>query len=481
MAFQTFGYFTFLTLVVAGYYLLPTRMRGAFLLAASYGFYMCWNAGYALLMLLSTAVTYACGLLIGRADKTCAGKTRVRRKKGYVALSLCINLGILFFFKYYGLLADTLSGFLALPSMDLLLPVGISFYIFQALGYTIDVYRGDIAPLTHFGKYALFVSFFPQLVAGPIERSGNLISQFDEVHRPDFETMRRGALLILIGLIKKLVIADRLAMLTDLVYGNAAAYGAPAVIVATVCFAFQIYCDFSGYSDIAVGSAALLGFRLMKNFDRPYASRSIGEFWRRWHISLSSWFRDYLYIPLGGSRVSKGRWALNTMIVFLCSGLWHGAAWTFAAWGALNGLYLVAGRFLKPVRDALCRRLHIAGRLRDLLALAATFALTVFAWMLFRADSFAQLGALLGKLGSAWEFASLGSLMHLVNGRECLLMALSVAALCALEMLGKKRSLTERLFALPLPARWAVYSALLFLLILLGKYNESPAFIYFQF
>ncbi|MBP3645898.1 MAG: MBOAT family protein [Clostridia bacterium] len=478
MAFQTFSYFVFLAVMMAGYFVLPVRMRWALLLAGSYFFYMCWNASYALLMLLSTAVTYLCGVMLGRVQT-------LKAKKGCVAASLVINLSILFFFKYYGLLSGTLNGlpggFVHLPEINVLLPVGISFYIFQALGYTIDVYRGDIEPVRHFGKYALFVSFFPQLVAGPIERSGNLIKQFDEVHRPDFESMRRGAVMILLGLIKKLVIADRLAVFTDHVYADAAAYGAPAVIAATVCFAFQIYCDFSGYSDLAIGSASLLGFRLMKNFDRPYFSRSIGEFWRRWHISLSSWFRDYLYFPLGGSRVNAGRWAFNILLVFLVSGLWHGAAWTFAAWGLLNGVYQVVGRFTKNGRDALWKAAGVNpdGRFRACVATAVTFALTLLAWMVFRADSFMQLWTLLGRLVSGWEFESLLLLIHQVNGRECLMMALLVAALLAAEW--PKSDVTERILTLPAWARWSLSLALLFVLILFGKYNESPAFIYFQF
>ncbi len=480
MAFQTFSYFTFLALMIAAYYALPHRYRWALLLGGSYYFYMCWNASYALLMLFSTAVTYACGLLVGRAQAA-------KAKKGWVALSLCLNLSILFFFKYYGLFAGTLQsvlgGSVRLPQLNVLLPVGISFYIFQALGYTIDVYRGEIPPVRHFGKYALFVSFFPQLVAGPIERSGHLIRQFDEMHHPDYEQMREGAVLILLGLVKKLVISDRLAVLVDKVYGDAAAYGAPAIIVATTCFALQIYCDFSGYSDIAVGSAKLLGFRLMKNFDRPYFSRSIGEFWRRWHISLSSWFRDYLYFPLGGSRVKAGRWAFNIMTVFLCSGLWHGADWTFVAWGALNGLYQVIGRLTKHARDGAYRRLHVdpEGRLRMCIATVCTFALTVFAWMFFRADSFTQLSLLLDALVHGWELASLRQLIYLVNGSECLLMALLAAGLLLAEWPGRRGDLLQRLLQTKWPLRSLACLALLFLLILFGKYNESPAFIYFQF
>ena len=478
MAFQTFEYFVFLAVMMAGYFVLPHGMRWALLLAGSYFFYMRWNAAYALLMLLSTGVTYACGLGLAHV------KT-IRGKKACVAASLVVNLGILFFFKYYGLVAGTLSAIpgVRLPQLNVLLPVGISFYIFQALGYTIDVYRGDIPPVRHFGKYALFVSFFPQLVAGPIERSGNLIRQFDEEHRPDFEMMRRGAVLILLGLIKKLVVADRLAVLVDKVYGNAEAFGAPAIIVATVCFAFQIYCDFSGYSDIAIGSASLLGFRLIKNFDRPYFSCSIGEFWRRWHISLSSWFRDYLYFPLGGSRVKASRWVFNMLVVFLVSGLWHGAAWTFAAWGLLNGLYQVAGRYTRGFRDRLWRKagVHPEGKVRTAVSVACTFALTAFAWMFFRADSFQQLWGMLGKLVGGWEFGSLMELIHQVNGRECLMMAMLVLALLGSECLCAKRDLPETLMRLPQIVRWGIVLALLFLLILFGKYSESPSFIYFQF
>lgn len=490
MAFQTFTYFVFLLGMVVGYYALPTRLRWVLLLAGSYFFYICWNARYALLLLLSTAVTYAAALLIDRANGIEDGRARVRRKKAYVALSLVCNLGILFFFKYWNMIAATLDGALELaglsaraPRLQVLLPVGISFYIFQALGYTVDVYRGDVRATRHFGKYALFVSFFPQLVAGPIERSSRLLHQFDEIHRPNFETMRQGAFQILLGLIKKVLVADRLAVLVDMVYRQAGEYGAPAYIVATVCFAFQIYCDFSGYSDIAVGSAGVLGYRLMRNFDRPYFSRSIGEFWRRWHISLSSWFRDYLYFPLGGSRTTAARWALNTMVVFLASGLWHGADWTFVAWGALNGAYLVAGRFTKSARDRALRALGVnpEGRLRQGLAVICTFALTVFAWMLFRADSLSQLQVMLTRLFTVWELESLWRLIRLVNGRECLLMALLVLGVLALEWAGRKRDLTAAVFRLPLAARWAVYFALLFVLILFGKYNESPSFIYFQF
>lgn len=466
--------------------MLPQRWRWALLLPASYFFYACWNTAYALLMLLSTVITYLSGLLIERAGQLEDADKRVKRRKLWVGVSFASNLIILFTFKYANMFfasIDSLAGAVGLgafmPRLDWLLPVGISFYTFQALSYTMDVYRGDVEASHHFGKYALFVSFFPQLVAGPIERSSRLLKQFDEIHRPDFDMMRSGALSILLGLCKKLLIADRLAVLVDLVYNNVGEYGAPAYTVATVCFAFQIYCDFSGYSDIAVGSAQLLGFRLMRNFDRPYLSRTIGEFWRRWHISLSSWFRDYLYIPLGGSRVSLPRWIFNTMVVFACSGLWHGADWTFVLWGALNGLYLVLGRLFSPLREKLWH--GYCGKVRTALATVSTFTLTCFAWSLFRANNIAELGVMLGRFISCWELGSLAQLVHLVNGRECILMAILLFVFVIIELMGHGDALKAKLYTAPLALRWTVYLVLLFALILFGKYNESPAFIYFQF
>ena len=490
MAFQSFSYFIFLLTVLVLYYLLPTRLRWQLLLVGSYFFYMCWNAGYALLMLFSTIVTFASGLLIDRANQEADETTRLRRKKLWVAVSILLNLAILFFFKYGNMffsslraLTDALGLSVTWPRVDFLLPIGISFYIFQGLGYTVDVYRGDIPATRHFGKYALFVSFFPQLIAGPIERPSALLNQFDEIHRPDFDMMRRGALLLLTGLVKKLLIADRLAVLVNLVYENLGEYSAPAYIVATVCFAFQIYCDFSGYSNMAVGSAALLGFRLTQNFNRPYFATSIGYFWRKWHISLSSWFRDYVYIPLGGSRVALSRWVFNNMVVFLISGLWHGADWTFVLWGAINGAYIVFGQLLKPLRERALAGLHIRadGGLRRLLATVVTFVLTCFAWMFFRANTFADLQQLLARFFTQWDFASVSKLVYLVNGRECLIMAISVLALCVLEFFDPKHRWQDRLFASPLPLRWAVYLVLLFALILFGEYSDSASFIYFQF
>ena len=302
----------------------------------------------------------------------------------------------MFFFKYYnfaaGLLSDVIHAAglgLDVPLLDVLLPVGISFYTFQALGYTIDVYRKDVEAEKNFIDYALFISFFPQLVAGPIERSGHILHQLKEYHPFRYENIKTGIYPVLWGLFKKVVIADNLASMVNTVYNHPQNQGGGAFLVATVAFAFQIYCDFSAYSDIARGSARMLGFRLMENFDCPYFAASIQDFWRRWHISLSSWFKDYLYFPLGGSRKGKARTCLNVMIVFFVSGLWHGAALTFVAWGLLNGLYQVVSKLIDPLRQKLLSRLPIRreGAPYRCFQVAVTFVLTCIAWVLFRANS----------------------------------------------------------------------------------------------
>ena len=321
MLFNSFEYFLFFPIVAMLYFGVPQRLRWVLLLAASYFFYMCWKPGYLLLIVASTLVDYWAGLGIGRA-------TSVSGKRGYLAVSLTANLGLLFFFKYYNFFSDSLrefsrlwGGTLDIPHSDFLLPVGISFYTFQTLSYTIEVYRGNKEPERHLGIFALYVAFFPQLVAGPIERAQRLLPQFREKHEFVYDRVVSGLKLIAWGLFKKVVIADRLAGVVDVVYGNVDAHSGPAFVVATVAFAFQIFCDFSGYTDIAIGSARVMGFELMTNFRRPYFAASIPDFWRRWHISLSTWFRDYVYVPLGGSRVSRSRWYGNLFIVFLVSGL----------------------------------------------------------------------------------------------------------------------------------------------------------------
>ncbi len=322
MLFNSFSYLIYLPVVAIIYFLLPKKLRNYWLLAASLFFYGCWRAEYLLLIVFSILATYFCSLLLEKFEGD------ARRKKTVLALSFAANLAILFFFKYFNFAAATINALAAREAvhfLDVALPVGISFYTFQALGYTVDVYRGDIKAQHNIFTYALFVCFFPQLVAGPIERSENLLPQFETPHRFDYDEMLRGLLLILWGFFQKLMIADRLAIFVDAAFDSYETVSGWSLIIASVFFALQIYCDFASYSNIAIGSAQIMGFKLMKNFDAPYFSRSLGEFWNRWHISLSSWLRDYLYIPLGGNRRGTARRALNLLIVFLVSGLWHGA------------------------------------------------------------------------------------------------------------------------------------------------------------
>ncbi len=314
MIFNSYAFLAFFPIVTLAYYLMPMRARRPWLLAASYYFYMCWNAQYALLIAASTLVTYLCALALGRMEAK-AGRRAV------LALGLAINLGILCFFKYFGFFTDTFARIaahlgvrMAIPAFDVLLPVGISFYTFQALGYMIDVYRGKLPPERSLMRYALFVSFFPQLVAGPIERSENLLRQVNEDHPLDEKAVRDGLLVMLLGFFEKLVIADRASLYVDAVYGNWQQASGLQILLATVAFAFQIYGDFGGYSHIAIGAAKVLGYDLMENFRQPYFAVSVRDFWRRWHISLSTWFRDYVYIPLGG-RLGRCAKALLTFIV----------------------------------------------------------------------------------------------------------------------------------------------------------------------
>ena len=338
----------FFPVVTLVYFLIPQRGKYLWLLGASYYFYMSWNPGYAVLMLASTLTTWVSGLALSASAQGKGMKSK-RLKKWCLAGCVVFNLGILFFFKYFAFAADSIGTLLSfanisvrMPVFDFLLPVGISFYTFQVLGYILDVWRGEIPAEKNFLRYALFISFFPQLVAGPIERSKNLMRQVYEPHTFDFRRVKDGLLLMGWGFFQKLVIADRIAILVNAVYDDYTAYSGLQILLATVLFAFQVYCDFGGYSDIAVGAARVLGFTLTKNFKSPYYATTVSEFWRSWHISLTTWFRDYVYIPLGGNRCGRWKKYRNLLLTFAVSGLWHGAGWNFVVWGVLNGLYQVA-------------------------------------------------------------------------------------------------------------------------------------------
>ena len=490
MLFNSIDFLLFFPLVTALYFLLPHGARWVWLLLASYYFYMCWNARYALLIALSTLITYASGLLIHRSGE------QKKIKKLWVFLSFASNLAILFFFKYFDFFLDNLSAVLALggivlrrPGFDVVLPVGISFYTFQALSYTVDVYRREVEPEKNPFRYALFVSFFPQLVAGPIERSKNLLGQLYERHSFDPDRVREGLLLMLWGMFEKIVVADRLAMLVDHVYDNYAELPGAAIVVATVFFAFQIYSDFAGYSHIAIGAAQVMGFTLMENFRRTYLARSAADFWRRWHISLSTWFRDYLYIPLGGNRKGRGRKYINTMVTFLVSGLWHGASWSFVVWGGLNGAYQVLGEMLSPVREGVCRVLRVnrKGLLWRGGQTVFTFCLIDFAWLFFRAPSFSAARGMLAHTLRNFQLSALpGQLLNLkLNGPNFLAALAGVGVLLTADLLQERLGpLRPRLVRLALPVRWAFYLAAVLAVLIFGVYGpgyDARAFAYFQF
>ncbi len=487
MLFNSTRFIVFFAVAVTCYFAIPRRFRWCFLLAASYYFYACWKPGYAVLIVFSTLVDYAAGLLMGATSDT-----RVRRR--YLILSLCSNLGLLFFFKYYNFFNDALQPIFAhiglhLPASHFLLPVGLSFYTFQSLTYTIGVYRGIVQPERHLGVFACFVCFFPQLVAGPIERAQNLIPQFREAHTFDYARVSDGLKLMAWGLFKKVVIADRIAVLVDQVYSHPSQYPGVGVTLATVFFAFQIFCDFSGYSDMAVGAAQVLGFRLTINFGRPYFATSAADFWRRWHISLSTWFRDFVYIPLGGNRTGALRWTANIATVFLLSGLWHGANWTFPIWGALHGGYMIAGRFLRPFRASAVQvlRLDRAPWLLRALQTAFTFALVCFAWIFFRASSLDNAIEVIGNLFRGWGVIAQparlwDTLLSMGLERDDFLIAVAMMAVVAgvhvfQETRGSVRAALSRQ---PVWVRWSAYSALLWSIFLFGVFQHKE-FIYFTF
>ncbi len=396
MLFNSLEFLIFFPIVVAAYFILPKKLKQFWLLIASYYFYMCWNAKYIFLIFFSTMITYGSGLLLEKIKTLpVEEKRRTRYKKLTVAFSFLLNLSVLCYFKYMNYFFSVIAAVfhavhieLNVPAFDILLPVGISFYTFQALSYTMDVYRDEIYAEKNFFRYALFVSFFPQLVAGPIERSKNLLRQLDKSQKFSFEAAREGLLLMLWGFFLKIVLADRIALFVNTVYGDSQTYGGGYLIAATMLFAMQVYCDFYGYSVIAAGAAQILGIRLMENFHAPYFAASVAEFWRRWHISLTSWFRDYLYIPLGGSRKGKWRGHLNTMIVFLASGLWHGANTSYVIWGGMNGLYKIAGEIGKPLRDKMISVLKLNRNSlgHRMLQTVITFVLVDFSLIFFRAD-----------------------------------------------------------------------------------------------
>jgi len=492
MLFNSIDFLWFYTIVVVLYFLAPFRFRWFLLLIASYYFYMSLNPVYGILLFVTTLVTYLAGVFVDKAE------TKATKKK-YLVFALIVNFGILFIFKYFDFFNDNLSliwswfgaSYDSL-SFKLLLPIGISFYTFQSIGYVIDVYRGDIKAEKHFGKLALFVSFFPQLLAGPIARAGRMLPQFSEKHRFDYERVVNGLILVLWGLFKKIVIADRLAVLVNQVYDNPVGYSGWGLIIATYFFAIQIYCDFSGYSNIAIGVAKILGYELPDNFNRPYFSQSVREFWKRWHMTLNQWFRDYLYIPLGGSRVARWKIVRNIFVVFAVTGLWHGAAWTFVIWGLLHGFYLFAENIIGSVFDKIKFWSKVrANFLFKGFKIFLTFHLVVFAWIFFRAnsihDAFYIVTHLFDNFGQIVVYVTdfdvmAGFLLSLgLSGAWFKALFVFIVFMEILHVLQRKIvRMGDFQMQLPLVWRWGFLYFVILVILFFGQFGYSE-FIYFKF
>lgn len=482
MLFNSLKFMIFLPVVLILYWGMPHRFRKYFLLAASYYFYMSWKPEFIVLILFSTAVNYFCSLGLERF---------VRRKKLLLTADLVINLGLLFVFKYLNFFGETVTALcravsipFAAPVLDIILPVGISFYTFQTLSYTIDVYRGKMKAERDFVTFALFVSYFPQLVAGPIERADNLLPQLKKERVFRYEQAAHGARLMAWGFFKKCVCAAYLAQLTDAVYNDVPAASGGAAALATAAFALQIYCDFGGYSDIARGCSEMMGVELMVNFKAPYFALSIRSFWQRWHISLTSWFREYVYFPLGGSRKGLARTLRNTWIVFALSGLWHGASWTFVVWGVLHALYLSAELIWRRARSAAGSRHH--GACYKVFMQLKTFILACVAWVFFRADTMADALAVLraaavGLLHPANWLREAWSLLTAEGMLTACVTVLSVAVLLGGDLLDEKTDAMAAVGRLRPAARYGLYVVFLVAMLLLIPKTTAAPFIYFQF
>lgn len=472
MVFNSIEFLIFLPIVVLLFYLLPHKGRWLMLLAASCVFYMWFVPKYILILLVTIVIDYTAGLLMERyADQP-------RKKKTFMIISIVSTLTVLVVFKYLNFITENLDQLCASLGMEthlmthIILPIGLSFHTFQSMSYVIEVYRGHQKAERHFGYYSLYVMFFPQLVTGPIERPGNLLRQLHERKEFCYENISKGMRLIIFGFFIKMVVADNLGEYVDEVYGHLDEYNSWSVLGCMVFYSFQIYCDFFGYSTIALGCAKLMGFDITDNFRSPYLSKSIAEFWHRWHISLSTWFRDYVYIPLGGSRVKFGRWAFNIMVVFVLSGIWHGAAWTFLLWGFAHGLLHIVEKVLRralPNSDRVKGACSLVG---NALRIVKTFLLVTLFWVMFRATDFEHLKAIF-----VTAFTRFDSGLHM-NIRPGLWLYLGLFILS--DVLLRNTRFDAWCDDKPLVVRWLIYAVLVFMIIACSSVNNFP-FIYFQF
>ncbi|MES2701281.1 MAG: MBOAT family O-acyltransferase [Bacteroidota bacterium] len=488
MLFNSFPFVIFFAVVTSVYFLLPHKFRWLLLLIASCYFYMFFKPVYILILGFTIVIDYYAGILL-------ENEKDLKRRKKFLIMSLIANIGVLAVFKYFNFLNANITGLGELmgfknhiPYLNILLPIGLSFHTFQAMSYTIEVYRGHQKAERHFGIYSLYVMFYPQLVAGPIERPQNMLHQFHEKKYFNYNDAVTGMRLMIWGLFKKAVIADRLALVTDPVFNNPHAYSSLSILIACIFFSFEIYCDFSGYSDMALGSARVMGFKLMKNFDRPYSARKISEFWRRWHISLSTWFKDYLYIPLGGNKVSTGRKYYNLFVVFLISGLWHGADWKFIIWGALHGFFQVFGSITEHTRNQFNKLIGLTRIpwLYSIVQRGITFLLVTLAWVFFRAENTKVALYMIGRVPAA--FGELAAMLKTkvsainipISTGKLVLCFLVIIVMELVHRIQKKRSFNTLLQNQPRPVRWAVYYAFVFTIMYLGVFYNRQ-FIYFQF
>ncbi|WP_299223589.1 MBOAT family protein [uncultured Psychroserpens sp.] len=485
MLFNSIDFAIFFPIVFILYWLVSKNLfnRNVLILISSYFFYGWWDWRFLFLIAISSIVDFVVG---DKLHKT----SNPKQRKNLLLISLLVNLGFLIYFKYTNFFVETFVDAFTLfgknievSTLNIILPVGISFYTFQTLSYTIDIYRKQLKPTKNALSFFAFVSFFPQLVAGPIERASHLLPQFYKTYRFNYDQVKSGLLLMAFGLFKKMVIADRLAIAVNQVYNNPSDHYGFDVILATIFFAFQIYCDFSGYSDIAIGAARTMGFDLMKNFDSPYLSKSITEFWRRWHISLSTWFRDYVYIPLGGSRKGKHKTYANLFIVFLVSGLWHGAAMTFVIWGAIHGIIIVIEKAFYKQRIKIFEALHLKNNLASkIVFIPMIFIIVCFAWIFFRANSLKDSLTLISNIGKGvFNYENIYSL-GLVKP-EFILSLITIVFLVIFEWMHKTYNMQRLLAKQVLPVRWSFYLTVVFIILVFGIYGENQVseFIYFQF
>ncbi len=483
MLFNSIHFAIFLPVVFVLYWALNNKLlkfQNLLLLVASYFFYACWDWRFMFLLLFSTLLDYFTGIKMAEPDKP-------QNKKKWFWLSIIINLGFLGVFKYYNFFADSFAealsnlGLQVNPStLNVILPVGISFYTFHGLSYVIDIYKDKIKPEKNFIDYAVFVSFFPLLVAGPIERATHLLPQIKQKRKFDYAMAADGMRQILWGLFKKMVIADQCAVYANMIFNDSANYPGSTLLLGAIFFAFQIYGDFSGYSDIALGTAKLFGINLLRNFAYPYFSRDIAEFWRRWHISLSSWFRDYLYIPLGGSRQSMAIKVRNTFIIFIVSGFWHGANWTFIVWGAINALFILPSIIRKTNRTHLgiVAEGKIIPTFKEAIAMLSTFGITVFAWIFFRAENLAHAGNYISEIFSK----SLFEKSAIVKTGQFTTAALLITLFIIIEWNGRSNNYAiENLIKYKRRSvRWIIYAGIICLIAMFMPAHSTP-FIYFQF